>query len=86
MGSRSSIWTEEANRGWCCFGFKLGEIREGFLKLVSSPLGTLSALLGGDGSFRGDGGQLCRDGNRLRNPEVQVCPAGKKARFKGNRW
>lgn len=56
MGSRSSIWIEEVNRGWCCFGFKFGEIREGFLKLVFFFLGILSVLLGGDGSFRGDGG------------------------------
>lgn len=35
-----------ANRGWYCFGLKLGEIREDFLELVFFPLGTFSALGG----------------------------------------
>lgn len=52
-----------ASRGWCCFGLKLGEIREDFLELVFFPLGTFSALWGDD-SFRGDGGQLCRGAER----------------------
>lgn len=39
--------------------FKLGEIRKGFLELMSFSLGTLSALCRGDGSFKEHGGRLC---------------------------
>lgn len=37
----------------CCFGLKVDETREGFLKVVSFLLGTVSASFEGDDSFRG---------------------------------
>ena len=42
QGSR--IWTKKGSKGWSCFGLGIREIREGFLELVSLPLGAFSAL------------------------------------------
>ena len=32
------------SKGWSCFGLGIREIREGFLELVSFPLGTFGDL------------------------------------------
>ena len=35
---------KKGSKGWSCFGLGIREIREGFLELVSFPLGAFSAL------------------------------------------
>lgn len=83
-GQESKSGTEEGKSGWCCFGFKFGEIREDFLELVFSSLGTLSALCRGDGGFREHGSQLWRGAKMgtLSASVVPGVPGRKGGRFK----
>ena len=53
---------KKGSKGWSCFGLGIREIREGFLELVSFPLGTFSALEG-DGIVGGMGAR-CAGGQR----------------------